>query len=128
MKLLLDSHTLIWWVDHHDLVGEGAKSAILEEGSELYVSAGSVLEIAIKVGKGKLRLSAPFREWTENAISRMDAKIVPISVEHAGVQSELPHHHGDPFDRLLVAQSAAENLTLVSKDHRLDVYGIPRIW
>ena len=55
MKLLLDSHTLIWWVDHHDLVGEGAKSAILEEGSELYVSAGSVLEIAIKVGKGKLR-------------------------------------------------------------------------
>lgn len=128
MKLLLDSHLLIWWVDQVERVGESARRAILADGSELYVSSGTVLELAIKVGIGRLTLSAPFRDWMELVVAHTGAILLPISIDHAAAQSELPRHHGDPFDRLLVAQAVVEGMTVISRDKQLDAYGIDRIW
>lgn len=85
-------------------------------------------EIAIKVGTGKLALSGPYRAWTYQALSALGASLLPITIDHADVQLGLPFHHRDPFDRLLVAQSLAEGVPVVSADAQLDRYGITRIW
>lgn len=128
MKLLLDSHLLIWWVDQVERVGENARRAILADGCELYISSGTVLELAIKVGIGKLTLSAPFRDWMRLVVAQTGATLLPISIDHAAAQSELPRYHGDPFDRLLVAQATIEGMTIASRDEQLDAYEIDRIW
>ena len=90
--------------------------------------AGTIWEIAIKAGLKKLNLSRPYRPWIEQAITGLAVTILPITVEHADVQAGLPHHHRDPFDRLLVAQALVENMPVVSADAQLDAYGINRLW
>ena len=84
--------------------------------------------MAIKVGLKKLDLSLPYRPWMGRAIADLGLTVLPITVEYADVQSGLPRHHGDPFDRLLVAQPIAEGVPVVSADPQLDTYGITRIW
>lgn len=94
----------------------------------MLVSAATIWEIAIKIGLGKLTLTAPFREWMERVLVDNGMEVLPISVEHAAIQAELPSHHGDPFDRLLVAQAKAEDLSIVSGDKQLDAYAVSRLW
>jgi PIN domain nuclease of toxin-antitoxin system len=128
MRLLLDSHTLIWAVDEPTKLGATAAATLQDPGNDLIVSAGSVWEIAIKVGLKKLTLSRPFRPWIEKAIADLGASLLPITIEHADALVGLPMHHRDPFDRLLVAQSMVEKLLMVSADAQLDAYGITRHW
>jgi PIN domain nuclease of toxin-antitoxin system len=128
MRLLIDSHALIWYVDQDNLLSPAAHTAINDPVNELLLSAGTVWEIAIKVGLSKLTLSVPFRHWMTAAIADLGATLLPVTVEYADVQANLPPHHGDPFDRLLVAQALVENLFLVSADGTLDLYGVNRIW
>ncbi len=128
MKLLLDTHTLIWAVDDPGRLGAQAVAELQDSMNELLVSAGSIWELAIKVGAKKLELSMPYRQWILQAISDLDLTILPISVEYANVQTELPPHHKDPFDRLLVSQSLYEQIPIVSVDPQLDAYGVIRIW
>jgi PIN domain nuclease of toxin-antitoxin system len=104
MRLLLDSHTLIWAVDDPTKLSATAIAALQDPGNDLIVSAGSVWEIAIKVSLKKLTLSQPFRPWIERAIADLGASLLPITIEHADALVGLPMHHRDPFDRLLVAQ------------------------
>jgi PIN domain nuclease of toxin-antitoxin system len=92
------------------------------------VSAATIWELAIKTGLGKLTLSMPYRQWMEGAIVDLNAAVLPITVQYADVQATLPRIHGDPFDRMLVAQSQAEQIALVSNEILLDQYGIVRIW
>lgn len=128
MKALLDAHALIWAVDDPQRLGPNAAHAIGDSGNELLLGAGTIWEIAIKIGLGKLSLSVPFRPWIDAAIRDLGVKILPLTVEHADIQSRLPRHHGDPFDRLLVAQAQGEHVVIVSTDPVFDAYGIARIW
>jgi len=128
MRLLLDAHTLIWAVDDPAKLGPDATTALQEPSNDLLLSAGTIWEISIKVGLGKLSLSLPFRQWMEQAIHDLGASVLPITVEYAAVQSGLPAHHGDPFDRLLAAQAQVETVPLVSTDAVFDQYGINRVW
>ena len=128
MRHLIDSQSLIWYVDQDHLLGAAAHAAITDPANDLLLSAATVWEIAIKVGLGKLTLSLPFRQWMNQAIADLGLRLLPIKVEYADVQAGLPRHHGDPFDRLLVAQAMVENVPVISADPRLDAYGITRVW
>ncbi|WP_417746448.1 type II toxin-antitoxin system VapC family toxin [Rosistilla oblonga] len=128
MRVLLDSHAVIWWVDQHRLLSPNALAAVTDPSNELFVSAATVWEIGIKVGLGKLRLSLPYRTWMNQALTDLRATTLPITVDYSDIQSRLPKHHGDPFDRLMVAQSLADHLSLVSSDTMFDGYGVTRIW
>jgi len=128
VKLLLDTHTLIWAVDDPSKLGPQAVTALQDPANDLLLSAATIWEIAIKVGLNKLSLSMPYRQWMNQAITDLGMTVLPITVEYADVQVNLPKRHGDPFDRLLVAQSQVENIHLVSADPVFDQYGINRLW
>jgi PIN domain nuclease of toxin-antitoxin system len=128
VKLLLDAHTLIWGVDDPSRLGPQAVTALQDPANDLLQSAGTIWEVAIKVGLGKLTLSPPFRQWVNQAMNDLGATVLPITVEYTDLQANLPMHHGDPFDRLLVAQARVDNVSLVSADSVFDQYGINRLW
>jgi PIN domain nuclease of toxin-antitoxin system len=128
VRLLVDAHAFIWAVDDPSKLGTQAVTALQDPGNDLLLSAGTIWEIAIKVGLGKLSLSMPYRQWMNQAITDLGMTVLPITVEYADVQGNLPKHHGDPFDRLLVAQAKVENMALVSADPGFDPYGINRLW
>jgi PIN domain nuclease of toxin-antitoxin system len=128
MRILLDTHALIWYVDQDHLLGAAAQAAITDPANEPLLSTATIWEISIKVGLKKLSLSLPFRHWMNRAIADLGLTLLPITVEYADVQAGLPRHHGDPFDRLLAAQAQVENVPLVSGDVMFDRYGIPRLW
>ena len=121
MRLLLDTHAFVWW-------DEGRLPATLvrriRAADEVWVSAASAWEIAIKAALGKIVARARLAD----ALEDYGFSALPISVEHADEVRALPMHHRDPFDRLLVVQAKLEGLTLVSRDPALLDYGVPTIW
>lgn len=128
MRVLLDSHTLIWAADDPGQLSPAALAAIRDPGNDRLLSAGTLWEIAIKVGKGRLPLSLPYRPWMEKAIADLGLTLLPITLDHAERQSLLAAHHGDPFDRLLASQALVEGIPIVSADAALDAYGVSRLW
>lgn len=128
MRLLVDSHSLIWAVDDPSRLSPAATVALQDPANDLLVSAPTVWEIAIKVGLGKLTLSLSYRDWMSRAITDLSLSILPVTVDYADAQVALPWHHRDPFDRLLVAQALTEGIPIVSSDVPLDAYGITRVW
>ena len=93
MRLLVDAHTVIWAVDDPSKLSRPAVTALQDPGNDLLLSAGTIWEIAIKVGLGKLSLSMPYRNWMDQAITDLGMTVLPITVEYAGVQGNLPKHH-----------------------------------
>ncbi|MFN8626454.1 MAG: type II toxin-antitoxin system VapC family toxin [Candidatus Binatia bacterium] len=128
MRVLLDTHTLIWAVDNPTHLGAEVRRVIEDHSTELLISAATVWEIAIKVGLNKLTLSMPYLEWMNRAIADLGATILPITVEYANVQATLPKHHRDPFDRMLIAQAQSEDIHLAANEGTFDRYGIKRLW
>jgi PIN domain nuclease of toxin-antitoxin system len=128
MRHLIDSQSLIWYVDQDHLLGAAAHAAITNPANDLLLSAATVWEIGIKVGLGKLTLSLPYRQWMDRAIADLGLWLLPITVEYADVQAGLPRHHADPFDCLLVAQAMVERVAVISSDPQLDASGVTRIW
>ena len=128
MRVLIDSHALIWYVDQDKLLSIASHAAISDPANDLLLSAGSIWEIGIKIGLGKLLLTQPFKVWMNQAISDLHVTVLPLTVEYVDVQSNLPKNHGDPFDRLIVAQAIVEQVSIISADANLDAYGIIRIW
>ena len=128
MRLLLDSQSLLWYVDQHQLLSRPAHAAITDPQNDLLLSAASLWEISIKVGLGKLTISSPFQAWMEKAISDLDLSLLPITVEYADAQAKLPNHHRDPFDRMLIAQSIVENIPIVTNDAIFARYGVMSVW
>lgn len=128
MKHLLDAHSLIWALDDPSKLGKQAIGVLEDPGHELLVSVGTIWELSIKAGLGKLRLSLPYRQWMERATADLGLTVLPITLEYADRQMALPFHHRDPFDRLLVAQCLVESISLVSADTVFDQYGVTRIW
>ena len=128
MRLLLDAHSLIWAVDQPSSLGPNAKTVLEDLANNLMLSAATIWEIAIKVGLKKLTFSLPYRQWMTQAMNDLEVTTLPVTVEYADVQAELPRHHRDPFDQLLVAQAIVENVQLVSNDPIFDQYGVTRLW
>lgn len=128
MRLLLDSHALIWAADDPAKLSALAKGLIEDPLHDRLISAATFREIGIKVGLGKLVLSLPYRQWMDKSISDIGLTVLPITLDHVERQAILAWHHRDPFDRLLVAQAQVEGAPLVSADAALDPYGINRLW
>ncbi len=115
-------------MDQDSLLSRPSHAAIADPVNELLVSAATVWEIAIKLGLGKLSLSMPYRLWMNQALAGLQASLLPITVDYAERQAELPSHHRDPFDRLLIAQALVEEVPVVSADTTFEQYGVVRIW
>ena len=120
MRLLLDTHVLLWWLGDQERLSERAAKAIAEGRSDVIVSAATLWELSIKQSTGKLFIQGELREHL-----RMQAFVeLSIHSNHAYAVRDLPLHHRDPFDRLLVAQALCEGLTLVTADRQLSAYGL----
>ncbi len=128
MRLLLDSRALLWAVDSPERLSPLAREQLQITANQLLISAASIWEIAIKVGLNKLTLTLPYKEWMAKSVQDLGAEILPISIDYADAQTQLPNHHRDPFDRMIVAQAIVEGVAIVSNDERLDLYGVQRIW
>ncbi|MGH7678482.1 MAG: type II toxin-antitoxin system VapC family toxin [Gemmatimonadaceae bacterium] len=121
MRILLDTHVLIWW-DENARLSRAARSAI-ESADQVYVSAVSGWEIALKASLGRLR---PTRTVAD-AIEDSQFEELPLRLQHTEALLELPWHHRDPFDRVLIAQALSERLTIVSRDRAFSAYDVPLI-
>jgi PIN domain nuclease of toxin-antitoxin system len=128
VNLLLDTHTFLWFIAGDAILSKAARSAIEDEGNNLYLSVASLWEIAIKVSIDKLILSEPFEALIPEQLAENGIELLDISVEHTALIASMPFHHRDPFDRLIAAQAHVEQMTLVSADDAFDAYGVTRLW
>lgn len=128
MRLLLDTHTFLWFISGSSYLSARARALIENGSSERFVSVASLWEIAIKVNIGKLALAESFGTLVPRELQGNDMSILPVKVEHLARLADLPRHHGDPFDRLLAAQALVESMRFVSADEKLDAYGVKREW
>ena len=127
MANLLDTHALIWFIEGDRLLSDKAISAINDEADFNFVSIASIWEIAIKLNVEKLKLQTSFlgiqKKMDENGF-----KLLPVNFEHTLILKDLPLHHRDPFDRMIIAQSITEDLTIISKDKNFSLYPIKLLW
>lgn len=128
MNLLLDTHILIWLTEGSSRLSPRAKQVIEDENNQLSLSIASLWELTIKVSLGKLQLEIPIEQILEQFILPSGIEILPIQVEHLLGLRNLPLHHRDPFDRLLIAQAQAESLTLISSDNTFQGYEVEILW
>lgn len=128
MRLLLDTHALLWWLADDSSLSIAARRVIGRAGNNVFVSAATAWEVGTKVRLGKLggaeELAADFGAY----LGRERFEQLPVSVEHGTRAGLLPGPHKDPFDRILIAQSQAENLPIISDNAIFDAYGIRRLW
>jgi PIN domain nuclease of toxin-antitoxin system len=128
LRLLLDTHALLWWLFNLDRLGKSARAAMEDGSNQILVSAVSAMEVTTKFRLGKLpdaeRLATNFqREIQIEQFSELS-----ISIDHAALAGSLPIDHKDPFDRLLIAQSRWENIPILSNESVFDGFGVERIW
>ena len=128
MKLLLDTHTFLWLVEGNSKLSAAAQIALADPANELFLSVGSVWELAIKTGNKKLTLSDPLDAFVSKWIVAYQMFLLPIDISHALAVGGLPDHHRDPFDRILIAQAMVEGMTLVSADNKFAPYSVPILW
>ena len=128
MRLLLDTHTLLWCFNASPSLSSRARRLIEDGGNEILVSAASAWEISTKVRLGKLPTGEELIADFDRYLAQLGCDALPISLEHALRAGRLPGEHRDPFDRMLIAQAQTENLPIVSNDRIFDVYAVRRIW
>jgi PIN domain nuclease of toxin-antitoxin system len=128
MIVLIDTHTLLWFLRDDPLLSANAKSLIEEPQNRKLVSVASCWEIAIKAALDKIDLAEPSRTLLERELPRNNMELLSISLEHATAVETLPRHHKDPFDRLLIAQAMIEGIPVVSVDDKFDAYSVTRLW
>ena len=123
MRLLIDTHVFLWWDGQPASISPSLLASIRDDATDVFVSAASVWEIAIKRAIGKLG----FSQRIVSVIAAHGFEVLPITGEHAEHAGELPHHHTDPFDRLLVAQAYLERMILGTQDPKTSPYGVPTL-
>jgi PIN domain nuclease of toxin-antitoxin system len=128
VRLLLDTHALLWFYLGDVQLSAAARAAIADPGNVKLISPASYWELAIKVSLGKYTLMETYGEFIQHAVFDNGFRILPVEPAHTAVLIGLPYHHRDPFDRLLVAQAHVEGIPLVSGDRVLDPYPITRLW
>ena len=128
MKVLLDTHALLWLITDDERLSENARQIFSNKGNRLFFSAASLWEICIKKSVGKISLK---NGWLQTIQAEMEVNTIQwlqIEMAHCAEVAEMPFHHRDPFDRMLVAQAIVEDMQLLSRDNRLSDYAIERVW
>jgi PIN domain nuclease of toxin-antitoxin system len=128
MRLLLDTHTLLWWLSDDPALSVSARKLIARANNTLLVSAASAWEIAIKFRLGKLPGAAELLGDFAGYLRNEHFESLPITDNHAVRAGLLPEPHKDPFDRMLIAQAQAENIPIISNDVAFDAYKVRRLW
>ena len=128
MRLLLDTHTLIWYYQTDPRLSSTARAWIENPANQIEISPASYWEIAIKLRIQRPLLQVPFAVFVQEAIFDNGFVILPIEPRHCDPLCTLPLHYKDPFDRLLIAQALVEAVPLVSADAAIDPYGVTRLW
>ena len=126
--LLLDTQAVLWFWWDDPRLSAGAKAAIREPVNRKLVSMATPWEVAIKVSRKKLDIGGTFAGFFDQHMVRTYFEWLQIATKHLDVVADLPFHHNDPFDRLLIAQALSENIPVVSSDPQFDVYGVSRLW
>lgn len=130
MRLLLDTHTLLWFVDGDAQLSQPARTAIVDPTNDLTVSVATIWELAVKTTKPQkpLILSDPVDVYLAKWLPTYGIDVLPIQQAHALGVLALPHHHRDPFDRIMIAQAVCEGMTIVSGDGHFPSFSVPLIW
>lgn len=128
MKVLLDTQTFLWWIANDSQLSERARTVIEDADHQLFLSAASGWEIAIKTRIGKLRLADDLQGFVSEQLRINAIQVLPIQMAHALHVAALPDHHRDPFDRMLVAQSQLEQLPILTIDPQIAQYSVTVIW
>jgi len=128
MRLLLDTHTALWWVNEYEKLSPSAKNMLLDDVNELNISIATLWEIAIKVSIGKMNgLSGGISTFAA-MLKQMPVTLLPVAQMHIQIVEKLPFIHRDPFDRLLVATAIAEGLTILTVDENIHSYDVKTVW
>ncbi len=128
MKLLLDSHAFVWMHDAPNSLSKKVKEKVIDTSNQAFLSVASVWELQIKIKLGKLNLSDSLENVIEQQRQVNDLQILPVVLSHALYLENLPFHHKDPFDRILIAQAIGEKMTLVSIDKAFSKYDVETLW
>jgi PIN domain nuclease of toxin-antitoxin system len=125
LRLLIDTHALIWWLGNSSRLSATARSAIANQANELFVSACVAYEIAYKQKSGRL---PPLSQHLSRQLQREGIGVIPVSLEHALAAAALPGPHRDPWDRIMMAQATVEGLTVITVDPQFQRYSVPVLW
>lgn len=128
MKLLLDTQVFLWMLSDAPELSSKARRLAVDSENVLYLSLASVWEMAIKLSLGKLKLAEPIQSFITEELLENDIQLLEIGFRHAARVADLPFHHRDPFDRLLISQAQVENLSILSADRVFDRYEVRRLW
>jgi PIN domain nuclease of toxin-antitoxin system len=128
MRLLLDTHTFIWYVTNDRQISTLVLELVNDGNNDVLLSIASIWEMAIKHSTGKLSFALPFEIFISQQMSLNKFNLLNININHLTVVASLPFHHRDPFDRLLISQAMVEQLPILSIDPAFDSYPIQRLW
>ena len=128
MRLLLDTHVLLWWHNEPARLTARAHDAISDRDNEIFLSVVNGWEIQIKAQLGRLTLSEPLAALLQQEQATNNFGLLPVTMDHVYALDHFPLHHRDPFDRLLLAQAHQEELILVTHDPKLSAYSVPLLW
>ncbi|MBU1262349.1 type II toxin-antitoxin system VapC family toxin [bacterium] len=128
MRLLLDTHTFLWFIDGNPKLTSYARQLIEELTNKRFLSVASLWEMSIKNSLGRLKLPLPFTKLVAEQVYGNAIKLLHIAPEYLDVLRTLPFYHKDPFDRLIIAQSMSEDIPVLSRDEAFDDYAIRRFW
>jgi PIN domain nuclease of toxin-antitoxin system len=128
VKLLLDTHAFLWFIEGNDKLSDEAKRLIEEDGNTRFLGVGSLWEMAIKVSIGKLEVPLPFTRLVREHVEGNAIEQLAVEAEHLDVQRALPFHHRDPFDRLIIVQAREEAMPIVGKDEAFEDYNVELLW
>jgi PIN domain nuclease of toxin-antitoxin system len=128
MKLLLDTHTFLWFIEGNLNLNKTARSLIEDEGNQRFLSIASLWEMAIKVSINKLTLHTAFIDLVMQQVYGNAIEVLEIRPAHLDVLAKMPFHHKYPFDRLIIAQSIAESIAVISKDNEFGKYPVTLLW
>jgi PIN domain nuclease of toxin-antitoxin system len=128
MRVLLDTHVFLWWTSNNPNLSARAREVIANGENDIYFSAASGWEMAIKAGLGKLQLVEAPERFVAEQINENGFLVLPVSLHHALHILALPPHHRDPFDRMLVSQAQSEGLTIITADSYIRQYEVETVW
>ena len=128
MRLLVDTHTVLWYAFGNSALSALARGLIDDPANVKFLSIATPWEVGIKVSSGKLTVAKPVDVFFADQMRLLPLQLLPITLAHVARVAILPFHHRDPFDRLLIAQSLVEGIPIVSVDTKLDAYGVTRLW
>lgn len=128
MRILLDTHALLWWLEDTPALSAHARAVIGDPGTAVLVSTASIWEVAIKARLGRLDVPDDLEGFFTRQLSENGFDVLPVHLRHAALVRHLDDHHRDPFDRLLVAQARCEVVPLISKDQWLQAYDVEVLW